>query len=357
MVQYDHMEKTSFTKKEFYDLVWATPLSRLSTTYDISDNGLRKICKKYVIPIPSNGYWQKLKHNKPVLKQKYRPDNNESELIQLSLRAEGSDATIDKSPLITLTNAIMADEKAPLEVPKTLYGAHSLIEQTKYYWERKKKDAYRREENIEILNVSAEPENKPRALRLMNGLIKLLQYRGHTIKVNQYETFAVINGVDINLSIREATKRVPPPQDKPYLTSDYIPTGELVLKAGKWSREKEWRDGKTKLEMLLARFVAWLELYAKEELESRERSRLWNIEYEKKKKSEEDEKLKRQQEAKRYEELLDESSRYMKAKQMREYIEAKKAKSIKNGTVSREIQLWIKWASEKADLLDPLTCG
>jgi hypothetical protein len=72
------------------------------------------------------------------------------------LRAEGSDVTIDKSPLITVTNAIMADEKAPLEVPKTLHGAHSLIEQTKNYWERKKKDAYRREENIEILNVSAE---------------------------------------------------------------------------------------------------------------------------------------------------------------------------------------------------------
>jgi hypothetical protein len=69
LVQYDHMEKTSFTKKEFYDLVWATPLSRLSTTYDISDNGLRKICKKYAIPIPPNGYWQKRKHNKPVLKQ------------------------------------------------------------------------------------------------------------------------------------------------------------------------------------------------------------------------------------------------------------------------------------------------
>jgi len=356
LLQYTIMEKTSFTKKEFYDLVWTTPLSRLSNIYDISDNGLRKICKKYAVPIPPNGYWQKLKHNKPVLKQKYRPDNNEETLIQLSLRSEENGGN-DKAPLITLTNAIKADEKAPLEIAKALHAAHPLVEQTKNHWDRKKKDGYRRDEKIEILNVSTEPENRSRALRIMNGLIKLLQYRGHGIKVTQYETFAVIDGVDINLSMREATKRIPPPQDKPYLTSDYIPTGELVLKAGKWSREKEWRDGKTKLEVLLARFVAWLELYAKEELESRERTRLWHIEYEKKKKLEEDEKLKRQQEAKKYDELLDESSSYIRAMQIREYIEAKKAKSIERGTMSEEIQLWIDWASEKADLLDPLTSG
>lgn len=348
------MEKSSFKKREFYELIWMTPLSRLATIYDISDNGLRKICKKYAIPIPPNSYWQKLKYNKPVLRQRYRPGEDEDNVIELALRTEGSAGSGEKSPLIALTNAIKEDKSAPVEVSRTLHSCHPLIEKTRDFWENKKK-GHRSDQKIEILNVSAEPENRQRALRLINGLIKLLQYRGHGIKVNQYETFAVIDGVDINLRIREATKRIPPPDDKPYLSGDYIPTGDLVLKAGRWSREKEWRDGKTKLEMLLPRFVAWLELYAKEELESRERTRLWHIEYEKKKKLEEEEKFKRLQEAERYKELLDESERFVKARQIREYIEAKRASSIKDGGMSQEIQSWIEWASAKADFLDPLT--
>lgn len=40
------MEQVTLTRKELYDLVWAQPLSRLAKKYRISDNGLRKICKR-----------------------------------------------------------------------------------------------------------------------------------------------------------------------------------------------------------------------------------------------------------------------------------------------------------------------
>jgi hypothetical protein len=45
------MEQVTLTRKELYDLVWAQPLSRLTKKYKISDNGLRKICKRMNIPI------------------------------------------------------------------------------------------------------------------------------------------------------------------------------------------------------------------------------------------------------------------------------------------------------------------
>lgn len=348
------MEKISFTKKEFYDMVWATPLSRLSMIYDMSDNGLRKICKKYSIPIPANGYWQKLKHNKPVLKQKYKPGNNDNDTIQLTLRTEENALNAEKSPLIALTNTIKEDKKAPLEVAGTLHNMHPLIAKTREFWETKNKSDYLHYEKIEILNVRAEPDNRSRALRIMNALIRLLEYRGHSIRVTQHETFAVIHDVDINLSLREATKRIPPTSDRPYDTGVYVPVGELILKAGKWSKEKEWRDGKTKLETLLARFVAWLEIYAQHELESRERTRLWHIEYEAKKKLEDEEKQRRVLEAKKYEELLEQSERYTKAQQLRYYIEARRNKKEKENDVSPDFYQWLRWANEKADLLDPL---
>jgi len=60
------MEQVTLTRKELYDLVWAEPLSRLAKRYKISDNGLRKICKRMNIPIPAMGHWQKIQYNKKV---------------------------------------------------------------------------------------------------------------------------------------------------------------------------------------------------------------------------------------------------------------------------------------------------
>ena len=60
------MEEIKFTRKELYDLVWSSPLSILARKYNISDNGLRKICIKMNIPLPETGYWQKLRYGKTV---------------------------------------------------------------------------------------------------------------------------------------------------------------------------------------------------------------------------------------------------------------------------------------------------
>ena len=64
------MEKTTLSRQQLYDLVWSEPLSRLAKKYCISDNGLRKMCKSMNIPLPSNGYWKKIKHGKSINKDK-----------------------------------------------------------------------------------------------------------------------------------------------------------------------------------------------------------------------------------------------------------------------------------------------
>lgn len=48
------------TRKELYNLVWAKPLTQLAKEFGLSDNGFRKICKKYDIPLPKMGHWQKV---------------------------------------------------------------------------------------------------------------------------------------------------------------------------------------------------------------------------------------------------------------------------------------------------------
>src|SRR6187431_1527841 len=56
--------KKTLTRQELYDLVWSTPLITLAKQYNISDNGLRKMCIRMIIPLPKTGHWQKVQHGR-----------------------------------------------------------------------------------------------------------------------------------------------------------------------------------------------------------------------------------------------------------------------------------------------------
>ena len=43
-----------------YQEVWSTPLTQLCAKYGLSDNGLRKICRRLNVPVPPRGYWAKV---------------------------------------------------------------------------------------------------------------------------------------------------------------------------------------------------------------------------------------------------------------------------------------------------------
>ncbi len=60
------MSTTKLTRKEFYDLVWAKPISNIAKEYGIGESELRKTCTIFKIPLPKNGYWMKLRYGKPI---------------------------------------------------------------------------------------------------------------------------------------------------------------------------------------------------------------------------------------------------------------------------------------------------
>jgi hypothetical protein len=57
-----------FTRQEFYDLVWTTPVVKLAKEFGLSGVGLRKTCVRYQVPTPPLGYWAKLNFGKAVRK-------------------------------------------------------------------------------------------------------------------------------------------------------------------------------------------------------------------------------------------------------------------------------------------------
>lgn len=56
----------TFTRREFYELVWSKPLIHLAKELSVSDVALHKICRKHDIPNPPLGWWAKKAAGKAV---------------------------------------------------------------------------------------------------------------------------------------------------------------------------------------------------------------------------------------------------------------------------------------------------
>ncbi|ESU19479.1 hypothetical protein FEDK69T_31510 [Flavobacterium enshiense DK69] len=348
------MNTKEFTRNEFYDLVWATPVSKLILEYAISNDGFKKLCKQFEIPMPNSGYWGKLKFNKEVIKENLNANFSGEDKIVLTIREEGNPINVDQTPLTIRTKEIQNDIKAPLTVPDRLYKPDILIQNTKFVDEKRKTDHYYRPEKLDTVSIYVEEGNYSRALRIMDAFIKLLRYRGHSFRRdrNNYGPRIVVNDVEFHFSIREKTKRIP--STKLYESSTYVPTGILILKIGESYKAQEWSDGSIKLENQLAKIVAKIELEAQKELEWREECRLSRI------KREEQEEIRRQfqklrdSELQRTKELFSDAIYHNKARIIREYLNEIESSALQHDKLTAELQEWLKWAKAKADWFDPM---
>lgn len=347
------MKTIEITKKQLYDLVWSTPISKLAEKYALSGEGIRALCNKHEIPIPKNGYWSKIKFNKPVIRIKLTTANNDNKIV-LTLREEGSPVNLDQSPLTILTKQIQCDKKAPLTVPAKLSKPDILIQNTIAFFNKRKKERYYRNDKLDTISIDVEDANFNRALRIMDTFIKLLKHRGHSFRRdrNNYGPHIVIEDVEFYFYIREAQKRIPPKEGEWGCT--FIPTGILVIKIGKSIHSSEWRDSSVKLEFQLARIVAKMEIEAQEELIWREECRIHAIQRAEEERIKKELKKRREIELTKTKQFFYEALRHQKATYFRNFIEKKEQNAANLNTLTAELKDWINWAKEKADWYDPL---
>lgn len=138
-----------------------------------------------------------------------------------------------------------------------------------------------------------------------------------------------------------------------WLTSYFAPTGVLSFRIVRFY-ERDWKDGKLKLEEQLPNILAQLELIGlKAKADSEERD-AWHREYERKRKEEQDILVRKQNELSLYESLAKEAKCFNEAQVIRNYVREVENR-IGSETLPIEKNLdWIKWAKDKADWIDPL---
>lgn len=350
------MEKKNLTRKELYDLVCSKPLTTLAAEYSVSANGLRKICRDNIIPLPPNGYWSKLKFGKPC------------ELFELSESFSGSKNINLEDIRLTIKTDSLHDslelkvkdvEEIPeetLKVPLKLINPDPLIIATMNYHDAIRRYDYRNHkpypDRKNVLNINVSKDCEVRAYRIMDTVIKLLRSRKYNIKINN-SSKTIVELYDEEIEIRLREKNRIASEKNSWGGTELISTGKLVFIIESYPR-KEIQDGLDPLESKLSSIIACIEANA-------ELHRRWHIDAEEQRKREEekrkaDQEIKHQKdnESQKFKNLFLNATRLHQAKIIREYIRTVEANANENQLLTHELRKWIDWANKKANWYDPL---
>lgn len=366
------------TREELYQMVWSKPVTKWSKEFGLSDVGFAKICKKMKVPLPGRGYWamiQKgLKLTRPILK----PIHDSKQFV-VEIRKRTSDVAESKST--DENDPLMLFEKQPenmIVVPERLHSPHPLVKTTEALLKSRGVDKYGRIMNrgLSCLNVRVSKALLPRALRIMNTIIRELEKREMKIFVKEWKypnTILSIKGEELEICIEEPSGKVEHQKAKSELedakrypsiyggtTYDYKPSGKLRLLIETYTRDamrRSWRDSESKKieDRMNEIFIGFMNVAEerkqdrlrreKEEKERLERIRLY-------------EEIQRQkdEEEKRINILLKQVNSWSQSDAIKNFINHVKAAAIeKYGEIEEESDLgkWLTWANHQAQQLDP----
>lgn len=345
--------KETITRKQLYDLVWSTPMTKLAKKYLISDSRLRKICERMNIPMPKSGHWEKVRAGKQVEIMQLSAEHSGEKEIILDIRQEGDDSQGPFSPLIELQKKIENDKNISLVVPDRLVNPDKMILAAKDTLTGKRDYIHHGVVHTGAgqIDIRVAPGNVARALRFMDTFIKVIKARGHEIKLDDRDSYVIIEGEKMKITFREKLKRVVIKDT--WERTDYVPTGVLSFRAEIWFNNTEWNDGKVPVENQLAKIIAKLEIRGEELREERlirEKERA--IQEEKNRIRQDLEKIK-EKELLDFKSLLQKAKRWQEAQFIRGYLNEVEKKAIQE-EFKAFLQDWIEWARKKADWYDPI---
>jgi hypothetical protein len=371
---------TPIDREMLYKEIWSNPVTVVARQYGLSDVGLAKICRNLAIPLPSRGYWAKVKAGKTMKRAPLPPLEK------------------DANPGVALTKIDESKQKAhqaakqqsketraavqSISVGMDLTSPHPLI--TAAAKRLKRNDGWSNEKGLrsapaEVLNLEATRSSLDRALLLLDALVKELTNRSVTIHIDAKakQTIFMVNEIAVSLTVTEHVKRTAhedtPTEKKakerywnrnhsfsapdlkfPHTPShDYHPTGILTITAGRWP-SRNWNDTpRTPLENRLGEVVAGIYALA-EDIRVKEAKEAQRREEHRRAEERYDFLVQRlNNERTRFKQLEVDAMNLERANRLRSYASAVEQSERFKGTVTSEHLERIAWALAKADWLDP----
>ena len=363
-----HMYRVTLTRKELYEQVWETPMIKLAKQYCMSDQALRKICKKNDIPIPSVKYRSRKFSGHKVSKTPLLGDPG----ITISILVRDEAQEIQQK--IAKTNP----DVMVFNVPAELHSFHGVTRQIKQ--KMKDKHAYT-EGAFRFKQMCLSKENWDRGIRIFDTLIKCLEKNFGRVEIDNNGAFIKLKRSCLHVYINEKIEKIditppPTPEQKkkmeadPYWakwyylhTYEYKPTNMMTLMiTGGGSYEiAARRNFKDNTKQVLEDQIKDI-LIAIIRLADIEETELIKREYERLKREREDRVRKQKQQKiqecyKELEDLENDVKQWRRAEQIREFVKAKVRYVLANPDKINsytELRQWVKRSYAYADALDPV---
>jgi len=376
------MKTIELTRQELYDLVWETPTRHLCKRFGLSDVGLAKTCKRLNIPRPSYGYWAKKAAGGTVKRIPLpRCDDDKFQKIVFKPgepKTEKDDGFFD--PEIRLLYE-QESQSEPIAVDETLRSPHPLVARTRDALadsqpSQDRRDSGllypKRQEGVHLLDIVCSKALLPRALRVMDALLKGLEKREYRLGKPQREyrhgTAATGHDYEFVFRIREPMKRQIRPKkhawDDQYA---FVPGGELQLeidfmmyRSTRLCRDSVRKKVEDYVRELPGKMLLAIDAYRREEARRAEEERLQE-ELRQRRREEAERKARRekrlQERREQREELFKTAEQWRRSQTLREFIEAVRTTATERAKGQRlhpDTMRWLDWALKTANRADPI---
>ena len=307
------MQRT-YTRKEFYDLVWSKPMTKLAKDFGLSDVALHKLCRRHQIPTPPLGYWAKLAHGKPVVQTKLpKVAGGDSAPVMVSTGQPSQSAEAQEAKARAASLAQVAPAPAP---------QHKLITATLSKLRKAKANDRGLASAVaeRLLDCSVAPSSIDRLEIILDRLVAAAGVQGFELTANGKSVKFAGPVESLSITISEEVKRskhvttaveaaaVERLQNRRRRTNwdwdrdyqpmplrpewDYAPTGKLSIEfdqvyvAQGFAPRRSFRDGKSQsLENMAGEIAVGMVMLAKAKADERarreEQARLAEIEHQK----------------------------------------------------------------------------
>ena len=366
-----------YERVKLYEEVWAEAVTSVAKRYGISDVALRKICRKLAVPLPPLGYWAKIAAGKKLPTPSLPKHSGPAEIVRQPYE---SDEPVEPDPEHLVTRReFEARPENRIVVAETLDKPHALIAATERAFRKPKHRNLGNQPMTEqrALAISVSEASLPRALRIMDALVKALDARGMPLRIEPDEkrrTCLTVQGQVLAIRLVENTSRTerePTEKERQAIKQyghTYLPdrysyqhTGALKLGiTGHYYDElqKVVADGKhQRVEQFLNEFVVKVEAEAVRRKRHEEHLQRQRLRWEEEARLQEEHDEKQQKEMERLKALEAEVHNWKRAEGIRAYVATVETNAAREGgsiALESELGQWIAWARQKADWLDPI---
>lgn len=191
------------TREELHRLVWAKSLEAAAVDLQMSAAGLRKVCRRHGIPVPTASHWDKAERPRPPP----LPPHSGSQYVPFN-------ATSRKPPADLVAKREVA-KAALVGGPNSTRAAHPCVRTTAAALSAAIPD--RRGALVvggaNLASVSVSPELAERALKMLDAIIRTAERLGHTLVARTDSSALLIDAVLVPFSITETFRRSDAPPD------------------------------------------------------------------------------------------------------------------------------------------------